>query len=98
MLRMLPFLYLFACIAWADMNHSEVVVIETRPELQDRFNELSEVFRQKGTSAVVDSIQRDTKNEENLQKWREFAARGDVHVVEVKVHPNETAAVEWMNK
>lgn len=94
-------LFAFSSPVWAGAegeSHCEILVIKTKPEMEGRFNELVNIFKTRGTSAVTEAINADTLDPKSLQKWQEFAAGEKVHVLEVKVHPNQAAAVAWLNK
>lgn len=90
------FSLLFIGSVWAHDN--SITVIETKPQLQSRFEELANTFTAQGTSAVAEAIQNDVSDPQKLEQWRTFAAGGEVTVIDVKVHPNEAAALEWMNQ
>ncbi|MGZ6477774.1 MAG: hypothetical protein ACXWQE_00655 [Bdellovibrionales bacterium] len=87
---------LFMSAAWA--HDSSVTVIETSPELEIRFNDIAKTFAEHGSAAVAESIQGDVLDPEAFQQWKFFAESGEVKIVEVKIHPNEAAAVDWMNQ
>ena len=80
------------------LAQENVLVIKTSPGLENRIQELTQIFTRQGSTAVAKAIQGDTLNQEALEKWQDFARSGVVHVAEVQVHPNETKAIEWMNK
>jgi hypothetical protein len=76
---------------------SHVVVVRTSPELEGRFKELERLFQAQGTDAVADSIQDELGHPDSAEMWKAFVQSGNTKVIDVKVHPNEAAAVNWMN-
>lgn len=87
----------------SQMSHAKdtnegVIVIETDPQLQENVSRVVQTFQTEGTTAAADAVHADLFTQDRLEAWKRLAQGEKVQVVEVKIHPNQAKAVEWMNQ
>jgi hypothetical protein len=76
----------------------EVVVFQVTNEFKDRLQNLTHTFSTQGTDAVANEIAADLQNPKKLAAWQSFVQSTEVQVLNVQAHPNEAAAIRFMNQ